>query len=478
VRELAQLLLPSVRWDRSAGFGAARAAVTRALRSGIGGFVIEGGRSEDVAALAAGIRANADAAPIIALAPTTLESRDWRADPLPLAPIGAVASLRDLIAVRRSARAVAREARSAGCNALLAPSCDVPAMPSADTFATNPSEVAVAAAEWIDAAQAEGVMCIAGRFPGAGRVGSGVSGGPVVLAPDDVLYASDLVPFRAAIDAGVAGLLIADATYPSLDDGRTPAPLSRRILGSLLREQLGFDGLAVADASAMETRRATRIGAPELVAAGIDLILRPINADTELRALIDAVERRQLDPERVHDAARRGRARAEMAGSAAVVHDGGGTDAEWLAEVAERAVAVVRGFRVRVTTPAEVVIVADSSGHAPSLFAALADGIGDAGGDSSGVRHVPAPGAARTTLLVVVLPASGSDADADPSAAVHQRASAVCAAARRMGRDVAALWCGPPARSPALPDATLLLACWTPTDAMLRAAGRWLIRRV
>ena len=65
--------------------------------------------------------------------------------------------------------------------------------------------VSAAASEWVDAAQAEGVLCFAGHFPGAGRIIRTAFGMPTVRDSDDSLYATDLVPFRATIDAGVAG---------------------------------------------------------------------------------------------------------------------------------------------------------------------------------------------------------------------------------------------------------------------------------
>ena len=122
-----------------------------------------------------------------------------------------------------------------GCNAVFAPPCDVAVTPNADAFGTGATVVASAATEWIDAAQAEGVLCFAGMFPGAGRIARTAFDMPTVRNGDDSLYATDLVPFRAAIDAGVAGFTIANARYTALDPTGTPAPLSRPILRTLLR---------------------------------------------------------------------------------------------------------------------------------------------------------------------------------------------------------------------------------------------------
>jgi len=474
MREIARLLLPSVHWDDARGFASAKPAVMRALADGIAGFVIEGGTCDAVAELAADIHRNAEEAPIIAVAPLALSSPAWRDHPLPLPPAGAIASLRDHLAIRRAATAVAREVLRAGCNTILAPSCDVAVPPSADSFARDASDVAVAGAEWIDAARAEGVLCIAGQFPGGGRASNAPGNQTeIVRDSDDALYASDLVPFRAAIDAGVAGLLVSNAAYSSLDRTESPAPLSAPILMGLLRRQLGFDGLAVADAASLNSRRGGGIGARDLVRAGIDLVLRPANVDLELHAMMYAVQAGQLDRERVHEAARRRRSCAEMAGSP-TTSSGIDDDAVWLDEVAERAISVVRGRAVRVVSPIEVVAVGVMSQVVPDLVMGFAKGIADAGGDASNVRQVAAPSSAVHTTLVVV---AASD-DQIASESVVDAIDSLCAAARALRRDVVVVWCGHPATAPAMPAASLAISSWSRGATMIRAAGRWLVRRV
>jgi beta-glucosidase-like glycosyl hydrolase len=474
MREIARLLLPSVHWDQALGFAPARPGVMRALTTGIVGFVIEGGTCEAVAELAADIRHHADEAPIIAIAPSTFASPSWSDRPLSVPPVGAIASLGDQLIIRRAANAVAREALLAGCNTILAPSCDVSRSPSADAFAGDASEVAAAGAEWIDAARSNGVLCIAGRFPGAGGVPEATTGVPIVHDTDDALYASDLVPFRAAIDAGVAGLLISDAAYAALDRTESPAPLSAPILMGLLRSQLGFDGLAVADAASLSARRTARTWTPDLVRAGIDLVLRPANLDVELRATMDAIHARRLDRERVHEAARRRRVCAEMAASP-VTTRGSDEAAVWLDEVAERAVSVVHGRAVHLASPTEVAAIGVVSHNVSTLVAAFAAGIADAGGDSSRVRHATAASDAVDTTLVVI--ASFDDARLAPTL-VAEHATTLCTEARRLGRGVVIVWCAHPASVPVLPAASLSLACWSPSATMVRAAGRWLVRRV
>jgi beta-glucosidase-like glycosyl hydrolase len=480
MREIARLLLPSVRWDATAGFAPALPGVLRALAAGVGGFVIEGGRCSDVAALAAEIRGHADFAPLIAIDPLTLAAADWDVEPLELPPAGAVASLRDPLVIRRAAHIAAREARRAGCNAIFAPSCDVAVVPDADTFGKDATAVAAAVSEWVDAAQAEGVLCFAGSFPGAGRVARNALEMPTVRGGDDALYATDLVPFRAAIDAGVGGVVIANAKYTALDTSGAAAPLSRPILQSLLRGQLGFDGLAIADASSLAVQAGGRVAAAQMVAAGIDLVVRPANVDVELRALMDAVQAGRLDRERVHHAATRQRAKAEMAGAPASLVPRSSDDAAWLRDVGERAISVIRGRNLHVASPIEVAVVGVSLGPAAALASAFAAGIAEAGADGSSVRHVMTPSAVVRSPVVVLVtsPAGGGSTGRRPDDRAPADASSLCTEARRLGRESAVVWCGHPTHEPVVAAASLVVACWSPQPAMVRAAGRWLVRRV
>lgn len=478
MREIARLLLPSVRWDASRGFAAARPAVLRALAAGVRGFLIEGGTCEAVAELAAEIRRASEEAPIIAIAPSALSAAEWSDEPLAMPPAAAIASLRDTLAIRRAAHITAREARRAGCNAMFAPACDVALVPDANMFGTDPTVVAAAASEWVDAAQAEGILCFAGRFPGAGRIVQHAFEIPTVRDGDDALYATDLVPFRAAIDAGVAGLVVADARYTALDASGASASMSSAILRTLLRRQLGFDGLTIADAASLAATAGARIPASDLVAAGIDLVLRPANVDVELRALMDAVQAGRLDRERVHEAATRQRAKAEMAGAPAGLLGRATDDGAWLDDVGERAISVVRGRTVRIVPPIEVTVVGSTAPNA--IVTAFAAGLGEAGVDASSVRHVTTPSAVvRSALVVLVLPADGRDSrGAWSDSRLGGDAAALCTEARRLGRESAVVWCGHPASEPQLPGAGLIIACWSAETAMIRAAGRWLVRRV
>jgi beta-N-acetylhexosaminidase len=101
--------------------------------------------------------------------------------------------------------------------------------------------------EVIAGLQQKGVMAVAKHFPGIGRtVADSHLDLPVLETDLECLNASDLVPFREAIERGVDGVMLSHIVYRCLDS-KWPASLSERIARELLRRRLGFDGIVMTD---------------------------------------------------------------------------------------------------------------------------------------------------------------------------------------------------------------------------------------
>ena len=134
---------------------------------------------------------------------------------------------------------------------------------------------------------------------------------PTIDVDRETLLARELVPFRAAIEAGVQSLMTAHIRVPALDD--LPATLSRAHLTGLLREELGFDGMVITDALEMRAVSATvgvEEGAVLAIAAGADaLCLGHDLFEDDVRrirqALVEAVRAGRLPEERLAEAAAR-----------------------------------------------------------------------------------------------------------------------------------------------------------------------------
>jgi beta-N-acetylhexosaminidase len=178
-------------------------------------------------------------------------------------------------AVRRAARSAGRGLRAAGVNVNLAPVADVPragSVMATRSYAGGEREIAGRTRAAIRGLRDGGAAASAKHFPGLGAATVNTDDGPATIrAP----VARDLVPFRAAVDAGVPLVMLSHASYPALD-ARSIASQSRAIVTGLLRRRLGFEGVIVTDsleAAAVLARSGIAEAAERSIRAGADLIL-------------------------------------------------------------------------------------------------------------------------------------------------------------------------------------------------------------
>ncbi|MEH0022358.1 MAG: glycoside hydrolase family 3 N-terminal domain-containing protein [Desulfobacter sp.] len=150
------------------------------------------------------------------------------------------------------ARVTAGELLDMGINMNMAPVMDVApkgveSIMKDRVFPGDETLVATLGTAMIDTFQENGIMAVAKHFPGIGRtVRDSHFSLPVLDADPDTLRQSDIRPFEAARDAGVAGIMISHISYPRLDN-TWQASLSPAIAGDLLRRELGFQGLVMTD---------------------------------------------------------------------------------------------------------------------------------------------------------------------------------------------------------------------------------------
>ncbi|MEO6445879.1 MAG: glycoside hydrolase family 3 N-terminal domain-containing protein [Gemmatimonadaceae bacterium] len=212
-------------------------------------------------------------------------------------------------------RLIGLEAKAVGIHVNFAPTVDVNNNPSNPVIATrsfgeDPVRVAKLSALFVQGSQAAGTIATAKHFPGHGDtdVDSHV-GLPVVSADWARMTSVELVPFRAAIDAGVAMVMSAHIALPALEgDSTTPATLVPSIMTSVLRDTLGFRGLAITDAMTMEgVGKGYRVDESSILAfkAGADILLKPSDPAKAIDAIVGAVGRGELTPARIDASVRK-----------------------------------------------------------------------------------------------------------------------------------------------------------------------------
>ena len=172
----------------------------------------------------------------------------------------------------------------------------------------DPTAVGALACEILKGLKGAGMAAVAKHFPGHGYA----TADSHVAVPTDgrkvgEILRKDVLPYRAAIEAGLAAVMPAHVIFPQADD--EPAGYSRFWLQEVLRGKLGFQGLVFSDDLSMEGARVAG-GPPEraraALEAGCDMVLLcndPKGCDALLESLKDVPLR---DPERLQHMKRKG----------------------------------------------------------------------------------------------------------------------------------------------------------------------------
>ncbi len=212
---------------------------------------------------------------------------------------------------RYEGEVTAREARALGVQWVYYPVADVNNNPdnpiiNIRSFGEDPADVAAHVRAFIEGAHADRrayVLTTAKHFPGHGDTAVDTHMNLATIPADrERLERVELVPFKAAIQAGVDSIMTAHVAVPALAPPDLPATLSSAILTDLLRKQLGFQGLVVTDALEMRgiaNGFSAGDAAVRALEAGADALLMPSDPDAAIKAVIAAVENGRLAKARI-----------------------------------------------------------------------------------------------------------------------------------------------------------------------------------
>jgi len=241
---------------------------------------------------------------------------------------------------RQQGEITAREARALGVQQIYAPVVDVnnnAANPviNVRSYGEDPADVARFAAAFTEGAQKSGVIATAKHFPGHGDTATDSHRGlPEINVGRDRLNTVELVPFRAAVNAGVGAVMVGHIGLPQIDatsikplpketkgkpidtdeageiigeKATMPATLSP-VVGGILRNDLKFPGMIVTDALSMSgltiyfTQEEAAVKAIE---AGADMLLKPADVDAAFRGVREAVRGGRLTEHRIEESTRK-----------------------------------------------------------------------------------------------------------------------------------------------------------------------------
>jgi beta-N-acetylhexosaminidase len=397
-------------------------------------------------------------------------------------PAMALAATGDPSLAEEQARVTARQALATGINHIFAPVADVnvdPCNPVINTrsFGEDPHEVARYVTAFVRGLEEEGVLACAKHFPGHGdtHVDSHRSL-PVLDVTRERLEAIELVPFRAAIAAGVSSIMVGHLSVPALD--ATPAPvradfenvygttrgevprhatipatLSKPII-ELLRRDLAFDGLVITDAMDMGGLAAhfdAAEAAVRALAAGVDQILFSVDTDAAIAAVKAAVRSGRITRERIDGSVERVmRAKQSLAARRTTRNNSAPASVDKDA-IADRAIKVVRDTQNLLPLRAGRIAVIVVNPHHDAIDLEL-------------TSNAEAEDAEVIVLALVIRPKSGAGTISVPED--------IQRLAQTHARKTIAISFGSPYILAELGEVSTFVCAWGPQPVMQRAAMR------
>ena len=314
--KVGQMLMPSITGAyHNFDDADVRAAVAEMRNDHVGGFCLIGGRPYDVAGLTNDLQRQSRLPLLISANFERGASFVYKEDSVEFPSNMAIGAGGDLEASRFEGKIAALEARATGVQWLFAPDSDVndnPANPviNVRSYGSDAQAVGRYAAAFIASSQQYGVLATAKHFPGHGNTSTDSHIGlPSIPATKEELEKVELVPFRAAVQAGTASVMSAHIAVPKiLGDPRLPSTLSPTMLTGVLRDELKFHGIIVTDALNMggvARGFGTGEAAVRAVLAGADVLLMPPDPHAAAQAVIQAVHDRRISVLRINESVAR-----------------------------------------------------------------------------------------------------------------------------------------------------------------------------
>jgi len=221
--------------------------------------------------------------------------------------------------ITQTATALGRRLRALGVTVDLAPVLDLDAGPgpnASDPDGTRSFSLSAAVATkdglaFAAGLQAAGVMPVVKHFPGLGGATANTDDAAAMTRPWSELQGAGLLPFSAAVRAGLPAVMVTNASVPGLST--VPASISPAVISGVLRHQLGFHGLVITDSlsggALVASGSSVQSASVAALVAGADLVLFDFTArklaagySGTVAAIVVAVTSGRLSRARLEDA--------------------------------------------------------------------------------------------------------------------------------------------------------------------------------
>jgi beta-N-acetylhexosaminidase len=174
------------------------------------------------------------------------------------------------------------------------------------SFADDPGIVSEYADAFAAGLRDAGVIPVFKHFPGHGHATGDSHRQAAVTPPLAELEASDLIPYQRLLAVPPVGVMVGHLDVPGLTAPGEPASVSPAVVGDLLRNRFGYQGLVITDDLSEMQAIKQSFGVPEAAVrallAGNDMALLVDSADFPgvLGHLVDAATTHRLDETQIN----------------------------------------------------------------------------------------------------------------------------------------------------------------------------------
>lgn len=224
-------------------------------------------------------------------------------------------AIQDKNLVYQMAAKIAEDCHRMGINWDFAPVVDVNTNPDNPiignrSFGSEVSNVISSALSYSNGLQDNNILAAIKHFPGHGDTSTDSHLDlPVVSHNIDRLNTVELAPFKALMDKGIGGVMVAHLYVPNLESGKgIPASVSKNIITGLLKDKLGYKGLIITDALNMGAV-ANKYKPGELDAmafkAGNDIMLFSQGVSEGKKLIQKAIDKGEIPQSRVEESVKK-----------------------------------------------------------------------------------------------------------------------------------------------------------------------------
>lgn len=226
--------------------------------------------------------------------------------------------INDTALTERSGIVVGKQLQACGINLNFAPVLDIlsinnNALLKVRAYGKDADRASSHGISFIKGLESEGIIAAPKHFPGHGNTTVDSHGKlPVINIDSSLLETRELIPFKNAIKEGIDAIMVGHLAFPKIDESGKPATKSKIFLSDILRNELGFQGLAITDEiemyGFMEGDQSIEESVIESFNAGIDIFVightREIQ-DKVLKALKEGAANGLISEERLNESLKR-----------------------------------------------------------------------------------------------------------------------------------------------------------------------------